>query len=140
LRGDVHIGDHHSEPLGRIATQAWVFNPTPGPDIIPRLHDAKVNGMAQLGMSINGGRGGRRRAVRAVLVVQGRMMAGLPQAWLAELGDHVALVTDPDGRAAVLSVMAYAARRRYDVDDNDLVDMLELAEAARLWAVGSGRT
>lgn len=63
------------------------------------------------------------------------MMAGLPQAWLAELGDHVALVTDPDGRAAVLSVMAYAARRRNDVDDNDLVDMLELAEAARLWAL-----
>ncbi|WP_313456430.1 hypothetical protein [Pseudomonas sp.] len=54
LRADVHIGDHHSEPLGRVATQAWVFNPTPGPDIIPRLHDAKVNGMAQLGINING--------------------------------------------------------------------------------------
>lgn len=36
------------------ATQAWVFNPTSGPDIIPRLHDAKVNGMAQLGINING--------------------------------------------------------------------------------------
>lgn len=54
LRADIHIGDHHSEPLGRVSTQAWVFNPTPGPDIIPRLHDAKVNGMAQLGMNING--------------------------------------------------------------------------------------
>lgn len=54
LRADVHIGDHHSEVLGRVATQAWVFNPTPGPDIIPRLLDAKVNGMAQLGMNING--------------------------------------------------------------------------------------
>ena len=54
LRADVHIGDHHSEPLGRVSTQAWVFNPTPGPDISPRLHDAKVNGMAQLGMNING--------------------------------------------------------------------------------------
>lgn len=63
------------------------------------------------------------------------MMAGLPKAWLAELGDQVALVTDPDGRAAVLSEMAYAARRRMDVDDNDLVDMLELAEAARMWAL-----
>lgn len=40
--------------LGRVFTRAWVFNPTPGPDIIPRLHDAKVNGMAQLGMNING--------------------------------------------------------------------------------------
>lgn len=53
LRAEVHIGDHHSEP-GRVATQAWVFSPTPDPDIIPRLHDAKVNGMAQLGMNING--------------------------------------------------------------------------------------
>ncbi|WP_236183495.1 hypothetical protein [Pseudomonas juntendi] len=54
LRADIHIGDYHSESLGRVATQAWVFNPTPGPDMIPRLHDAKVNGMAQLGMNING--------------------------------------------------------------------------------------
>ena len=54
LRADIHIGDHHSELLGRVATQAWVFNRTPGPDIIPRLHDAKVNGMAQLGINING--------------------------------------------------------------------------------------
>lgn len=37
------------------------------------------------------------------------MMAGLPPAWLAELDDQVALVTDPDGRAGVLSEMAYAA-------------------------------
>ncbi|WP_284399677.1 hypothetical protein [Pseudomonas putida] len=63
------------------------------------------------------------------------MMSGLPQTWLAELGDYVALVTDPDGRAAVLSEMAYAAHRRRDVDDNDLVDMLELAEAGRMWAL-----
>jgi hypothetical protein len=35
LRADIHIGDHHSEPLGRVATQAWVFNPAPSPDIIP---------------------------------------------------------------------------------------------------------
>ncbi|WGV23150.1 hypothetical protein QIY50_21225 [Pseudomonas putida] len=39
-----------SEPLGRVSTPAWVFNPSPGPDIIPRLHDAKFNGMAQLGL------------------------------------------------------------------------------------------
>lgn len=54
LRADIHIGDHHSGPLGRVSTQAWVFNPSPGPDIIPRLHDAKLNGMAQLGINING--------------------------------------------------------------------------------------
>ena len=31
------------------------------------------------------------------------MMVGLPQAWVAELDDQVALIADPDGRAAVLS-------------------------------------
>ena len=63
------------------------------------------------------------------------MATELPQAWLAELNDQVALVADPDGRAAVLSEMAYAARRRREVDDGDLVDMLEIVESARLWAL-----
>ena len=54
---------------------------------------------------------------------------------MAELNDQVALVADPDGRAAVLSEMAYAAHRRQEIDESDLVDMLELAEAARLWAL-----
>ncbi|MCM8910920.1 hypothetical protein LJD21_01880 [Pseudomonas inefficax] len=63
------------------------------------------------------------------------MATELPQAWLAELNDQVALVADPDGRAAVLDQMAYAARRRREVDDGDLVDMLEIVEAARLWAL-----
>ncbi|WP_332774151.1 hypothetical protein [Pseudomonas sp. ESBL1] len=63
------------------------------------------------------------------------MATDLPQAWVAELDDQVALVEDPDGRAAVLSEMAYAAHRRREIDDGDLVDMLELAEAARLWAL-----
>lgn len=63
------------------------------------------------------------------------MATELPQAWLAELNDQVALVADPDGRAAVLDEMAYAALRRQEVDDGDLVDMLELVESARLWAL-----
>ena len=63
------------------------------------------------------------------------MATDLPQAWVAELDDQVALVADPDGRAAVLSEMAYAAHRRKEIDEGDLVDMLELAEAARLWAL-----
>lgn len=63
------------------------------------------------------------------------MATDLPQAWLDELNDQFALITDPEGRAAVLSEMAYAAHRRRDVDDNDLVDMLELAEAGRMWAL-----
>jgi len=53
LRADIHIINHHSEFLGRVSTQAWVFNSTPGPDVIPRLHDAKANVVAQLGMNIN---------------------------------------------------------------------------------------
>lgn len=65
------------------------------------------------------------------------MATELPQAWLAELNDQVALVADPDGRAAVLDEMAYAARRRREVDDGDLVDMLEIVESARLWALDS---
>ncbi|MDF3173548.1 hypothetical protein ACF8Q9_22045 [Pseudomonas sp. TYF_15] len=63
------------------------------------------------------------------------MMVGIPQAWVAELDDQTALITDPDGRAAVLSEMAYAAHRRQEVDEGDLVDMLEIVESARLWAL-----
>lgn len=63
------------------------------------------------------------------------MMVGIPQAWVAELDDQTALITDPDGRAAVLSEMAYAAHRRQEVDDGALVDMLEIVESARLWAL-----
>ncbi|WP_060515602.1 hypothetical protein [Pseudomonas sp. NBRC 111132] len=63
------------------------------------------------------------------------MMAGIPQAWLDELNDQFALVTDPDGRAAVLDEMAYAAHRRREVSSEDLVDMLELSEAARAWGL-----
>lgn len=63
------------------------------------------------------------------------MATELPPPWLAELNDQAALVADPDGRAAVLDEMAYAARRRREVDDGDLVDMLEIVESARLWAL-----
>ena len=63
------------------------------------------------------------------------MMTGIPQAWMDELNDRFALVTDPDGRAAVLDEMAYAAHRRREVGDDNLVDMLELAESARAWAL-----
>ncbi len=62
-------------------------------------------------------------------------MESVPHAWLSELDDQVALLEDPYGRAAVLSEMAYAAHRRREVDDGDLVDMLELVESARLWAL-----
>lgn len=54
IRADVHIEYGHSTVLGRQCLGAWVFNPTPGPDVIPRLHDARVTGMAQGGMNITG--------------------------------------------------------------------------------------
>ncbi|MDZ5601754.1 hypothetical protein SJI00_03035 [Pseudomonas sp. RP23018S] len=54
MRADVHIVDCHSTALNRVSTQAWLFNPTPGPDLIPRLHDARIRNMAQLGLSISG--------------------------------------------------------------------------------------
>lgn len=66
-------------------------------------------------------------------------LAGIPQPWLDELGDQSALVTDPDGRAAVLAEMAYAASRRKDVDAGALSDMLELVEAARIWGLTMGQ-
>lgn len=57
------------------------FNPTSGPDIIPRLYDASLNGMAQLGMNING-----VEEVDGVWCTQSwwcrGMMAGIAQAWL----------------------------------------------------------
>ncbi|WP_236403455.1 hypothetical protein [Pseudomonas sp. S32] len=63
------------------------------------------------------------------------MTDDLPPAWVAELNDRYALVSDPDGRAAVLAEMAYAAHRRREIDAADLSDMLELAEAAREWGL-----
>jgi hypothetical protein len=62
-------------------------------------------------------------------------MLSLPSAWLAELDDQPALLTDPDGRAAVLVELAFSAHRRSDVDADQLADMLEFTEAARLWAL-----
>lgn len=61
--------------------------------------------------------------------------AGIPQPWMDELNDQVAMITDPDGRARVLCEMAFAARRRADVDARGLSDMLEFVESARLWAL-----
>jgi hypothetical protein len=48
------------------------------------------------------------------------MATSIPPAWLAELNDQSALVTDPDGRAAVLCEMAFAAHRRQEVGDDEL--------------------
>lgn len=60
--------------------------------------------------------------------------AGIPQPWIDELNDQMAMITDPDGRSAVMAEMAVSAHRRQDVNAGALAEMLELAEAARLWA------
>ncbi|ULL08215.1 hypothetical protein JNO42_12335 [Pseudomonas putida] len=62
-------------------------------------------------------------------------MSTLPRPWLDELNDECALATDPDGRAAVLSEMAKAAHLRGEVDADQLCEMLEFAEAARLYGL-----
>ncbi|MDD2019039.1 hypothetical protein [Pseudomonas putida] len=62
-------------------------------------------------------------------------MLSLPSAWVAELNDQPALLTDPDGSAAVLVELAISAHRRSDVDADQLADMLEFTEAARLGAL-----
>jgi hypothetical protein len=54
LLADVHISESPCEVLGRSTTSAWVFSASPGTDIIPRLLDARVTGMAQGGMNITG--------------------------------------------------------------------------------------
>lgn len=54
LREDVHITEDNSDIFGRGSCMAWLFKTGPGPDIIPRLHDARVTGMAQNGMNITG--------------------------------------------------------------------------------------
>ncbi len=62
-------------------------------------------------------------------------MLSLPGGWVAALNDQSALITDPDGRAAVLSEMAFGAYRRGEASDDDLTDMLEMVEAGKLWAM-----
>ncbi|WP_240478617.1 hypothetical protein [Pseudomonas cremoricolorata] len=62
-------------------------------------------------------------------------MNRIPTAWMHELDDEGAFLIDPEGREAVLSEMALAAHRAGRIDACVLADMLELAEAGRLWAM-----
>lgn len=54
LLADIHINESHCTQLGRSTTQAWVFSASPGTEVIPRLFDVKITGMAQGGMNITG--------------------------------------------------------------------------------------
>lgn len=54
LSGDVHITECRDDSLGRSTISAWVFKSGPGKDVIPRLLDVKITGMAQGGMNLSG--------------------------------------------------------------------------------------
>lgn len=59
------------------------------------------------------------------------MMSTLPREWVTALDNICDLATDPEAHAAKLVSMAFECRRRGQVDDLQLSDMLEMAEAAR---------
>ncbi|WP_110970888.1 hypothetical protein [Pseudomonas huaxiensis] len=54
IKADVHIHGGLSQVMGRCCVEAWVHTEVAGRDVIPRLLDAKVTGMAQLGLNISG--------------------------------------------------------------------------------------
>ncbi|GLO03280.1 hypothetical protein PPUJ13061_31780 [Pseudomonas putida] len=58
-----------------------------------------------------------------------------PPHWVTELDDREPLITDPEARVGVLRQMAYDCYRRAEVSFEDMGDMLELADAARDWAL-----
>ncbi|ANC02673.1 hypothetical protein [Pseudomonas putida] len=63
-------------------------------------------------------------------------MGALQREKVIVLGSQCDLSTDPEKHAAKLVSMAFECRRRSRVDDLQLSDVLELAEAARMWALG----
>ncbi|MFJ4454365.1 hypothetical protein ACIP1G_10800 [Pseudomonas sp. NPDC089392] len=58
-------------------------------------------------------------------------MSRLPREWVAALDNQFDLAIDPEVHAAKLVSMAFECRRRREVDDLQLSDMLEMADAAR---------
>lgn len=55
VRGDIHISEMENRALGRTTISAWVFSSAPhSPDILPRLLDVRITGMAQTGMNLTG--------------------------------------------------------------------------------------
>ncbi|AIL61190.1 hypothetical protein PSAKL28_19690 [Pseudomonas alkylphenolica] len=54
MAGDIQISECHDAGLGRSTISAWIFSSGPGADVIPRLLDVKITGMAQVGMNLTG--------------------------------------------------------------------------------------
>ncbi|MFS2158878.1 hypothetical protein ACCD10_16185 [Pseudomonas sp. Pseusp122] len=56
--------------------------------------------------------------------------------WNVAINDREALIADPDGRRDYLE--AFVAGCRGVIADEDLVEMYELIDCARWWAIGEG--
>lgn len=56
-------------------------------------------------------------------------------AWKLMVEDRQELVTDPDGQRVKLRELAMLAYQRYQVDAEQLSDMLEITDAAREWGL-----
>ncbi|MBH3412518.1 hypothetical protein [Pseudomonas putida] len=59
----------------------------------------------------------------------------LPREWVAALDNVCDLITDPEAHAAKLAKMAFEYRRRGLVCDFQLSEMLEFADAAKLFGL-----
>jgi len=55
--------------------------------------------------------------------------------WKLMVEDRQDLVTDPDGQRAKLRELAMLAYQMYQVDADELSDMLEVTDAAREWGL-----
>lgn len=55
--------------------------------------------------------------------------------WRAGIKDRPELVTNPDAQSRKLVGLAMLAHRRHQVSAEELSDMLELTDAARLWGL-----
>ena len=55
--------------------------------------------------------------------------------WQAAIKQHFDLVTNPEGHSRKLVDLALLAHARHEVGSAELSEMLELADAAKLWAL-----
>ena len=55
--------------------------------------------------------------------------------WRAAIKSRDDLITDPEGQRAKLVGLAMFAGRMHQVNEEELNEMLELSDAARLWAM-----
>ena len=64
-----------------------------------------------------------------------RYVDGLLAEWQAAIKQHFDLATDPEGHWRKLVDLAMLAHERRQVRSDELSEMLELADSARLWGL-----